>query len=543
MASMLGFLLLLPAAGAQAGSSNRYALIIGNNYGHSSTIELENLRHAEREVRRLGQRLIELGNFSPERVVIVTGQGRKRILQAAEELARVREQDRSQLGDLPSLFAVFFTGHGLSGKLLTADEPLSGEDLAGIFRKMKATLTLGFFDACYAGSLDLETLKAKGVVSTPGFNPVAELPDELINSEGTMWFASSRPEELSYEDDRLGGLFTHFFIEAFTRGRPDGVGITLDAMWEYARRNTLAHASRYGRSQTPEKIVRNLKARGPLYFSFTEDRSASLVFDPAVSGTFLLRYGYGALVEKVAKQPGEAREVPVYPGKLILTRIDSEKAQPSRHLDLAEGDQVHIRPLEALASLSSPGYGKLPIHSKGHIPGLELSLEAPAVLLSVGAGYRYSVISDGVLGTPHSAALDVWFARGPLALGLEVSYGSDSQDFDTWAYRLREIGLRLFAGVGFDLGGPRLDIEAGAGILFMDLKYASDRLREPLGGWLGAGARFGLPIPFRNPLVILQAQILLGARMSQGMSYSDRDSYWSFDPTFLVGLVVPVVGN
>jgi hypothetical protein len=478
-------------------------------------------------------------------VVLVTGKGRKEILEAAERLADIHNTDREQLGDLPSLFALFFTGHGLSGKLLTTDEPLGGDDLAGIFGRMEATLTLGFFDACYAGSLDLDALKAKGVVSTPGFNPVAELPEELLNSEGTLWFASSRTNELSYEDDRLGGLFTHFFIEAFTRARPDGVGITLDSMWEYARRRTLAHATRYGRSQTPEMIVRNLKARGPLYFSFTRDRSAKLVFDEGVEGVFLLRYEYGALVEKVEKQRGQVRKVPVYEGKLVLSRVDAPGAgtQASRYLNLEPGAEVRIRPMGVTAGALGPGYGESPIRSKGHLPGLELTLHESAPVLSAGAAYRFTMVRDRVLGVPHAVSGSVWFGQGPLSVALEVSYGSDSDTYQSWAYTLSEVGLRVFAGFGFDLGGPRLDIEAGAGLLFFDLKYSSAARRDPLGGWIGGALRFGLPLPLRHPWVILQCQAGLGARLSEGISAGDTDTYWSLDPVFQVGLVVPFLGT
>lgn len=533
------------AAHARAGSSTRYALVVGNNYGSTSTLELENLKHAEREARRLRDHLILYGNFDPDRVILVIGREREEILKAASKLARIHERDREQLGPLPTLFAFFFTGHGLEGKLLTSGEPLLGRDLASIFRGMGATLTLGFFDACFAGSLDLKELRAKGVVGTPGFNPVAELPEELLNSEGTLWFVSSRPNELSYEDDRLGGLFTHFFVEAFTQAPQSGVGITLDSMWEYSRRRTLAYVARYGRSQTPEKIVRNLKARGPLYFSYTQKRGARLVFESKVAGTFLLRYDYGALVEKIVKQPGKAREVAVYPGNLVLSRIDAESpgSHPSRHLKVAEGDEIRIRPMGSALGTHGPGYFESPIHSKGHLPGLELTRQAPATAFSAGAGYRFSLVRDRVLGAPHCATADAWLARGPLSATLQLAYGTDSRKYPSWSYRLRELDLRLFVGYGFDLGGPRLDIEAGAGLSFLDVKYSSGDSREPLGGFLGGGLRFVLPLPLHSPWVILQFQAALGTRLTQGISKSDREAYWSLDPSFHVGLAFPLAGT
>jgi hypothetical protein len=528
---------------ASAGSTTRYALVVGNNYGNTTALELDNLQHAEREAGRLRDQLIRFGNFDPERVILVTGKGRTEILAAASRLARLHRQDREQLGELPSLFAFFFTGHGLSGQLLTADQSLQGQDLADIFGQMDATLTLGFFDACYAGSLDLVELKAKGVVSTPGFNPVAELPDELLNSEGTMWFASSRPNELSYEDEGLGGLFTHFFVEAFTHAPQGGVGITLDNMWEYARSRTLAHAAKYGRNQTPEKIVRNLKARGPLYFSYPRERSATLVFEEQVAGTFLLRYDYGALVEKVVKAKGRPKEVAVYEGKLTLSRVDPDAAgsHPSRHLKLGRGEEVRIRSQGTAAGMHGPGYDESPIHSKGHLPGLELTQRAASPALVAGASYRFSLVPQRVLGVPHSFAGGAWFAHGPLCAAVEVSYGVDSGSYQTWSYDLAEVGLHLRAGYGFDLGGPRLDLLAIFGMSFFDLTYKSGAARQPLGGWLGGGVRFLLPLPLRNPWVILAAQAGIGARISEGIAKDDRETYWSPEPVFTVGLSVPIL--
>ncbi len=524
-----------------AGSAARYALVVGNNFGNTSLLELENLHHAEREAKRLRRHLVQYGNFSAERVVLVTGQGRDEILAAARGLIRLRRQDQERLGTVPTLFALFFTGHGLSGKLLTADDPLTGKDLANLFRDMHATLNLGFFDACYAGSLDLDALKSKGVESTPGFNPVTELPKELLNTEGTVWFASSRPNELSYEDQELGGLFTHFFIEAFTGADRDGVGITLDDMWEYARRRTLRMVAKYGRSQTPEKFVRSLKTRGPLYFSFPEQRSARLVFDPMTQGTFLLRYQYGALVEQVVKPAGRRLEVPVYHGKLSLSRLDQTRAEDraTQHFQLARGAEVRIRPRGIAQKRERIGYQDVPIRSKGQIPDLELTLRNYQPALALETGYRYSLIQSRLLGNPHLAVFGASLCYGPFSFGLQAGYGSMVQHFDSWNYRLNQWDLRGLAGYGIDLGTLRWDLELAGALSFFDLKYSSGQTRHPRGGWLGGGTRLSLPLPFQRPWLILSARVHLGMRLSQGIARDDTESHRAFDPAFEIGLSIP----
>jgi len=529
----LASLPMLPGP-AQAGSSARYALIVGNNHGQADELQLPNLLHSEREAKRLYRQLIDFGNFAPERVILVTGAGREKILAAARSLAEVHRQDSTRLGALHTLFALFYTGHGLSGRLLTADQPLSASDLGDIFKNMNAALSVGFFDACYAGSLDLETLRSKGLVSTPGFNPITELPAELLNSEGTLWFASSQPKELSYEDERLGGLFTHFFIEAFTRAPHDSVGITLESMWEYTRRHTLEHAARFGRDQTPEKMVRKLKARGPLYFSFPRQRTARLEFDAGCEGTFLLRYEHGALVEQVVKPRGRKLTVPIYHGQLALVRIKGKTPDrfPTQHFHVAEGVRIRVRPRDAALGQLGPGFAEVPIRSKGSLPRLSLTRQARRTEFSYGADYRFSLGNSSLLSLSHLALIHTRFTRGFLTGSLQFAYGSDSRRFSTWSVRINQFDIGLSAGVGFDWLSMRLDFEALATLAVFDLKYSSQKTRRPVGVWLGAGV--GLRLPLHQSFV-LQARLALGTRITQGLALEDRASYIGFEPAMQIG--------
>ena len=123
-----------------AGSPVRYALIIGNNYGNAPKgVDLPDLKHAENEIRTLRNKLVSLGHFdeSGKRTKVLAGKTRNNILQAAQELAKQRRQDQKLLGGASTLFVFFYTGHGLEGKLLTADQPLTGIDLAKIFKDIQ----------------------------------------------------------------------------------------------------------------------------------------------------------------------------------------------------------------------------------------------------------------------------------------------------------------------------------------------------------------------------------------------------------------------
>src|SRR6185503_17838489 len=102
-------------------------------------------------------------------------------------------------------------------------------------------------------------LKGKGVRPTPGLNIFRELPEDNLAAEGSMWFVSSAPTEASYEDTELGGVFTHYFIEALEHADSYGPGITVDGIWRYASTNTVRYTTSKDRKQTPQEVVTRLK--------------------------------------------------------------------------------------------------------------------------------------------------------------------------------------------------------------------------------------------------------------------------------------------
>ncbi len=535
-------LLILDSALGLAKSSARYALIIGNNKGYSNTLKLPTLKHAEHEAKNLSRVLISHGNFDSRRVILLTGVGRKDILRAVDRLAKIHRRDRKRLGDVSTLFAMFFTGHGLAGKLLTLDDPLDGRDLANIRRKINATLTVGFFDACYAGGLDFDTLTAKGAISTPGYNPVVEVPKEMLASKGLLWFVSSKPDELSYEDKKIGGLFTHYFIEAFNKAPHDEIGVSLENMWEFARSHTQKHAAHFGRMQTPEKVVQTLKSSGPLYFSYQQTRSAQLIFEKEVKGLFILTYEKGGLIETVDKKPGHILKAPIYDGKLLISKIETQRntAFPTLRLDVHRRSSVRIRSKGFASSPTKFGFQDLPIRGKGGLSDLVFEKRVPNATLTLGAGYRFSFNSQPVLYLPHEATAKGWLAKGPLSIGVQLGYGTDSTSEGEWGYRLHGIDSQLMAGYGFGFGANRLDLEAAGGLSFFYMSYLSGNKRNLLGAWLGGAAVLSVPLPQRDPWIIFQAKTGMGARLSPGLVFSDDSIYLSAEPIFEVLALVPL---
>lgn len=533
--SALAVLLASPAFAA--GPLLRYALVVGNNHGHSPDGPLPPLRHAEREAEELRETLVRFGNFDREGTIVVTGAGREEILRQARILAERHRKARRQLGEASSLFAFFFTGHGLSGKLLTADEPLDGADLVGLFREMDATLSVGLFDACFAGSLDLESLRAKGVIATPGFNPVAELPDELLNAEGSLWFVSSRPTEQSFEDSRLGGLFTHFFIESFTAVPPDTLGVSLDAMWEYTRSRTSAVAAKHGRMQTPVKIVRHLKAEGPVYFSFPRERTARLRFASDVEGTFLVQYQQGAMAERVVKRPGRPLDVALFSGNVRLSRVESETSAPTAEFQIADGQQVVIRTADVERARTAPGFRESPIQLKGELPGMTLGKQHGSEWHLV-AGYGAAPVSENLMSADRYGTLGVYVARGMLALGAEGSWGQRSREFEAWKYSGTELGVRLSAGLGMAFSRSRLDLEVLAGPTWLQTRYGTGEIRETLGAWAGAGLRFSTSVEIGAVTLSPFLRASAGMKWSRGIAASAVSPASAFQPAAQFGVAL-----
>ena len=525
---LLSLLLLCLSSAAWAGSPTRYALVIGNNVAAAPPgVDLAPLAHAEREASRLAHTLVSHGQFAPERVILVTGGTRDDILAAAAKLADQHARDRAEVGELPTLFAFFFTGHGLSNQLLTAEDALSGDDLAQVFNRMGATFTFGFFDACHSGSFDHDTLVAKGIKATAGFNPVAELPEEVISAEGTMWLVSSKPDEVSYEDKDLGGLFTHYFIEAFTQARPDAVGVTLDGMWEYARRRTLARANEFGRTQTPEKLVSKLKTSGPVYLSFPRRRSATLAFASDIEGTFLLRAADGALVEKVLKPMGVPLEVPVFAGQLTVSEPAGQGAMPSAvwSVNLAPGERLTVRPRSADQGPPPPGYNDLPIRAKGGRTEV-LTQRRVQSSWTLSAGYRFDGPTNDFVAVSHLGVLRLTYMRGPLSVSLEGGYGGAGDDFATWSYGTTAQRLALDVGYGTGWGSNRLEAIAGVGLDLVQVAYDDDATRDLAAPFLTAGGRGWTDLGDLR----LALSVELAAQQTEAIAADATDSLWRLGP-------------
>lgn len=354
-----------------------------------------------------------------------------------------------------------------------------------------------------------------------------------------MWFVSSQQGEASYEDEKLGGLLTHFFSEAFTAAAADGIGVSIEGMWEYARARTVAYASRRGQRQTPSKLVRNLDARGPVYFAFPRRRTSTLRFDESMQGTFLVRYDESSLVERVEKRSGAALDVAAYEGDVTISRLgaDARESAPVRQLHLGGGSVVRLRQPGRPLPGHAPGFVEASLRSKGDLGELALTERRSQSVLLLGGGYRYAHAGPNQLAAANGGAAAVGLVYGRLALGLELGFSTTSTTFPAWSFEEQELSPRLALGLGFDLGGPRLDAEVIGGPILTSVRYGDGASDHRIDKSVGAGLRLLVPIP---SVALLSLRAGPALRWSRGIAQSDTADHLFFAPYLQADLLFPV---
>ena len=462
-------LLLFGGFSSAAGAVTiRYALIIGNNNGvdNDGSRPFAPLRHAEREASVLREKLVRLASFDPSgaRTRLLLGATRQEVSDAINSLVAKQQKDRAVFGKTESLFLFYYTGHGLDGRLLLEDGALSSEEIGYLFTRIGADFSIGVFDACFSGSLDKSLLAAKGIHPSPRLNLFRELPEEVLSAEGRIWYVSSGSNQESFEDEKLGGVFTHFFIEALERGEVTGPGITLENVWQYARSNTVAYTAARNRIQIPEQFIAQLRSNAPIFFSFVERRSATLVLSEAMEGRFALSYAAGNLTEVFEKKKGRKQILAVYPGDAHLMLADRRDKVTTQRVLLKSGERLFLGSMDDPSATPFVGEASETLFEKGQ--DLSMHIEARHIKsgLSVftGFGYDFSLAHDHTLFARHGFFVPFRFDRGPVFFNAEAAYGFDKRAYPSWTHRVHEIGGSVVVGCASNFSFVRL----GAGVGF-----------------------------------------------------------------------------
>ncbi|MCK6547640.1 caspase family protein [Myxococcota bacterium] len=518
----------------------RYGLVVGNSLGTDPELgPLPPLLHAEREATRLHAKLVECCNFdrSPSRTRLLIRPTRAELVEGVAALRAQMDRDRETYGRTETLFAFFFTGHGLNGRVLLSDGPLGKRDLAGIFEKIGADLTLGVFDACFSGSLDPSSLSAKGVRPTPGVNVFRELPQEILGTKGSIWFVSSGPDEPSYEDRELGGVFTHFVIEALDRAEPQGPGIPLDRIWSYARAKTRAYTTARNKPQNPEKIVAKMTESAAVYFSFPSPRDATLTLGRGVGGTFLLTYAGDHLSERIVKRAGVESELAIYSGPATLTRIVDGRAEAQETLEVARESTVVISSLTDAPPAASTRSAVEPLWVKGlGDDALRADVVIPRRPSLAGVAFDVTRVTRGQLYPEQVVSAFFGHETGDWLLEVRGGYGARRERFEAWGYRAHAAVVDVRAGLAWPLPVARVALLAAleGGPVFQ--RYDDGARRT--AGYVAPKLCADVAAPTLGRVEI-RASIEGGVALAPGAGAASR---WRLDP--IVGaslrLMIPV---
>lgn len=509
----------------------RYALIVGNNHGMDTdhSRPFHPLQHAQREAAVLKKTLVEYSNFDPssKRTRLLVGSTRAEVKTALRALALQKKLDEKAFGGIDSMFLFYFTGHGVDGRLLLADGALTAAEVGAIFSDFDADFSIGVFDACFAGGLDAGVLTSKGIHAAPGLNLFREMPEEVLSAEGRIWYVSSSQQQESYEDKQLGGVFTHFFIEAVRMAQPDGPGITLDSIWRYAQSRTVEFTASRKRLQVPEQFINRFRSSAPVYFSFPTMRSSTLVLSPALEGKFALAYADGSLTEVFEKKKGIQQKLAVYPGKARVILVDNQKAVSIRSVSLKPKASLLLTTMQDSVPGPSVGEQSQVLFKKGLGEVTAVGTE-PGVSLLGGVAYGFSLADENLLYARHGFRVPLRMDIGRALIGIGFQYGYDKRTYPTWTHQLYEVGGNLSVGAGIDFSKLRFGFGADLQLLYQKQRYENGERRD--SARIRPSAMFTMLFPRRGSV---QGEIFVnaGAEYAPGVG-AKTEHYWQFSATF-----------
>jgi len=218
--------------------ARRHALVVGNNLGGA---DLDSLRFAEKDARRMADVLTSLAGFAPGDVQVLApcdSAGLERALRAMKERL-------SAPGEAEGMFLFYYSGHSDARGLRLGDRSYPLERLRSDFAAVPSQVKIGVFDACQSGALTrfkgADGRAKGGAVSGP-------IPlENLKNIRGQVIIASSAMDEKSQESDQLqSSVFTHHWLNGL-RGSADANGdrrVTLSEGYQYAYNMTIQTTSR-----------------------------------------------------------------------------------------------------------------------------------------------------------------------------------------------------------------------------------------------------------------------------------------------------------
>lgn len=250
------------SASARADEGRNWAILIGVN--EYLDPKIPQLKYCVEDARKLFETLNRLGDFQPDRVLLLVDDQPKAHLRPLR--LNLQSQIEGWLANCQPQDTVIiaFSGHGfvdeLTGEGFLAPADCELDDLRGtgfaterlrqMLRKCRARKKLLILDCCFAGA------ERSGV---PTGATGQELSEAFREAQGLITLASSRKDERSQEWPEKGqGLFTYFLLEGLA-GKADydedGV-VNVDELYRYTFENVpLAAQRELNARQRPVRII------------------------------------------------------------------------------------------------------------------------------------------------------------------------------------------------------------------------------------------------------------------------------------------------
>jgi hypothetical protein len=336
----IGFVSLLaivgtPPASFAAGPLQRFALIVGANFGGR---DRPRLQYAIADAERFARVMVELGGVSASGEILLKQPKLKELVDALDLLsARVAEAKRSAPNGGRTEVILYYSGHADEKGLLLGEDRYAYPALRDRLDQIPADVRIAVLDACASGAFT----RVKGGRARPPF-----LVDESAAMRGHAFLTSSAETEAAQESDRIrASYFTHFLISGL-RGAADLSGdgrITLNEAYQFAFSETLGRTvDTKGGAQHPSYDI-NMSGTGDVIMTDVRQTSATLVLGDTVDGRFYVRNAAQDLVVELYKPYGRTVELGVEPGAYEI-RVERDKASLVAKTNIDDGARVVLEP-------------------------------------------------------------------------------------------------------------------------------------------------------------------------------------------------------
>ena len=478
------------AALAAPAPTPRYAVLFGNDHGAKGR---PRLWFAEKDAERFRQALLELGDFAPERTVVVKGGTAAAFREAVAKVERMMEGPHAR-GER-ELLVVYFSGHAGPGGLELGDERVSYDELRSLAGRSLAEAKVVIVDACEAGALT----QVKGARAEPSID--FALPSDL--AQGTAFIASTAVGEAAQESAALGGSFFTHHLDVALRGAGDADGdgqVTLAEAFRYtAAKTTSATATTVAGPQHPTYDFK-MSGRGDVVLADLRRAEATLRLPADPGALYVVKGPRGLLAEVPALAASLGLALPAGPyaierrgkdgrarAELTLARGDDRQLPvltPSRYeVARSKGGPLATEWFAGfgVATLGVPGTGAAPAVRAGfrrELGAFALRVRVDGAQASGGSGAERFTLSR--VGTAATFLLPVAGGRRLLEAGVEVGGGWSSQslrDGRSFTGGDATAGLNVVASA--PLGRLRMALDLSAGGRAFELN--GSRVVKPAG--------------------------------------------------------------